>query len=105
MEMAELLLDRGAPTDLQPGKRQRPARFHTFAGKVTNQSPLLAAIVGGHPSVVSLLLARGARTDVADRHGYVITRYTTLVSSARPLTLYPYCSPPGQMYMCMIRAD
>ncbi|KAL3486674.1 ankyrin repeat-containing domain protein [Aspergillus germanicus] len=75
VEIAELLLDHGAPTDLQPGDRQQPARFDTFAGKVTNQSPLLGATVGGYPSVISLLLARGARVDVADRHGYYPLHY------------------------------
>ncbi|KAL3440170.1 ankyrin repeat-containing domain protein [Aspergillus insuetus] len=72
VEIAELLLDHGAPTELEREleEEQAPTGLFHFQSSPSKNSPLVAAIVAGYPATVSLLLARGAKTDVADRWGY-----------------------------------
>ncbi|CEL09252.1 hypothetical protein ASPCAL12391 [Aspergillus calidoustus] len=70
VEIAEQLLDHGAPTELQQEDEQLQARPRLFQANPPDDSPLVAAIVAGHPAIVSLLLARGARTDIAGQWGY-----------------------------------
>jgi ankyrin repeat protein len=70
VEIAEQLLDHGAPTELQQEDEQLQASPRLLRGYPPDDSPLVAAIVAGHPAIVSLLLARGARTDVAGQRGY-----------------------------------
>ncbi|KAL2844149.1 ankyrin repeat-containing domain protein [Aspergillus pseudoustus] len=72
VEIAELLLDHSAPTELELELEEGQASagiFH-YEARPWKHSPLVAAIVAGHPAVVSLLLAHDARTDVPGQWGY-----------------------------------
>jgi ankyrin repeat protein len=73
VEITELLLNHGAPTELEFEREggQPPAGLFFFDEGPSKDSPLVAAIVADYPEIVSLLLDRGARTDVADRHGWL----------------------------------
>jgi ankyrin len=73
VKIAELLLNHGAPTELEFELEggQPPTGLFFFDEGPSKDSPLVAAIVADYPEIVSLLLDRGARTDVADRHSWL----------------------------------